>query len=172
MSIIMNKRFKFSILIFFIFSVLAFFHALWIPAVKDLNCTGTLSRNSPLRSGYFLRGTVSVKLFSEGEGLISLYGMSSTRAKAAGNIDHMLYRDVYFKFKKKNRSILIISNIKTVKHPLDDMADNEYDEIAFDILNLESNKLHIRQISNAYIFGNQPVPSFICVTKAESDNDN
>jgi hypothetical protein len=163
----MNKKILASSLLFFVF-ICALLAKLLIEYVPSgINCTGTLAMNNPEKNDYLFSGTITVKLFTDGEGSISIYGNSFSRLRPEDSMKHLVFRDIFFKFTKPHNDNLLVSDIKMVRHPLDNIQKDEADGLLFDIFDFEGHRLTVRRVSNGYVFGDQPVPSFICVMKTD-----
>lgn len=165
MFIVMNNKFRIISITVFVFLMALFASLLTVSTHSGMNCTGTLTMNNPRKNDYLFTGTITVKLFADGNGSIRLYGISFSRLRPEDSMKHLVYRDIFFKFRESQHDTLTIDNIRTVLHPMDNTHEDEASGILFDIFDIESRRLTVRKVSNGYVFGDNPVPSFICVRK-------
>lgn len=165
MSIITNKKFKIASIVVFVLLSVLLARLLKGDPPSGINCTGTVTMNNPKKNDYLFTGTITIKLFTDGEGAMNIYGSSFSRFRPEDSMKHLVYRDIFFRFTEPRYGPLLISDIRTVRHPLDDAPDYEASGLLFDFFDFESHKLAVRKISNGYVFGDQPVPSFICIGK-------
>lgn len=161
----MNNKYKIATLSLSGALVVIFVMMLLTGSSKNVNCTGTLTMNSPGKNEYTFNGTVSVKINSEGDSKISIFGKSLSNTNNDLDHIHFVNRDITFKVVNRIKNDYVVDNIKSITHPEDNMNDNEYSGFIFDIFDLDNNIITVRQFSNSYIFGDMPIPSFICVKK-------
>lgn len=131
----------------------------------NISCTGTVMIDSPGNHNYVFNGTVSVKITPGADSMISIFGTNQLTLLPSKEGSHLVNRDIIFNVTKKIKSDYYISNVKIMSHPEDNMSEQEYLGFVFDMFHLENNRITIRKFSNAFVFGDVPIPSFVCVKK-------
>ncbi|EGT3573117.1 hypothetical protein F6R83_08960 [Citrobacter amalonaticus] len=143
--------------------IIVLIKAITIYPPVEINCHGSIIINSPSNSNYLFEGVVSVKRFRDGKTKISISGESFFDKEDKKN-RNLLFRNYILQTYKRNKGAFEINDIREVKHPQDTMDKKEVDSILQDIFGFENKIFSIRKLPNAYLFGEQPVPSFICVS--------
>lgn len=130
----------------------------------EINCSSAISVNSPVNDDYLFEGTVYVRILTNGEGLISLSGVSFSKVKPESNRKHMLinYR---FQVSSRQNNTFEIDDVRLSRRQRDNMDDNEASSIVQDLFDFKANRVNVEKLSNSYIFGGIAGATFICVEK-------
>ena len=161
----MNKKYKaFTIALF---GLLTIFLVTIMSMTKsgNVNCTGTLQMNSPGDHEYLFNGTISVVIRAGSESIISIFGTSVSARQPTPINTHLVNREITFRLLSRNKSDFYLGDLKTIAHPGDSMTETEASGLLFDMFDLENNRLTVRRYLNTIVFGDVPLPLFICVKK-------
>lgn len=161
----MNKKYKFFTIFFFVILSIILVTISNMTKSGNINCTGTLQMNSPDEHEYLFNGTISVVIRQGTESVISIFGTSISTKQSSPVNTHLVNRDITFKVLSRKKSDFYISNLKTIAHPSDSMTEAEASGLIFDMFDLEHNRLTVRRYLNAFVFGDVPLPLFICLKK-------
>lgn len=161
----MNKKYKsFTIFLFALLSVILI-TIVNMTKSGNINCSGALQMNSPGDHEYLFNGTISVVIRPGTESIISFFGTSVSARQPSPINTHFVNRDITFHVLSRNKSEFYIGDLKTISHPSDTMTETEASGLIFDMFDLENNRLTVRRYLNAFVFGDVPIPLFICLKK-------
>ncbi|WP_368529872.1 hypothetical protein [Enterobacter cloacae] len=162
----MNKKYKILTCLIFIALIIALtvITLCFIANSNNVNCTAAVEMNSPGDHEYTFHGTISVKI-RPGTGMISIFGTSVSARQPTPINKHFVNRDITFKVLGRNKSDFYLSDILVSTHPDDNMTQNESAGLLFDMFDFENKRITIRRLSNSFIIGDLPLPSFICIKK-------
>ncbi|WP_431618548.1 hypothetical protein [Enterobacter hormaechei] len=161
----MNKKYKLLTITLFVFFSGILVTISNMTKSGNVNRSGTLQMNSPGDQEFLFNGTISVVIRPGTESIISIFGTSVSARQPSPINTHLVNRDITFTVLSRNKSDFYLSDMKTTAHPGDSMTETEASGLLFDMFDLENNRLTVRRYLNTFVFGDVPLPLFICVKK-------
>lgn len=158
-SEIKNKKLFFLCLLILVIACNLLYFTVYRGKVLNDSCVSVM-RTEEYTSGFYSTVTTTLVLNTDNSGYIAFSGDISNHGKTM-----TLLRELMFKYEKVSNSIYKMSNIETVKYPIDSAPDALVDSMFFSTQHGNARYMTVGKINNSYIIGNLHSPIFICVVK-------
>lgn len=162
---IKNKLIALGVLLVLIVGLIAVGVSIYFNSTREVNCSSSVTYLLP--NGYEYSGEVRFAISGNQQGLLAYSGVVSHQRNP--DLRYDLLRVIYFDVKYNDAPFFSISNFKVRKNVNDNMQDNDFNKIIFD---LSSGPRRLRLFSvdeNTYMIGNVFSPVFMCVNLQQLD---